>query len=53
MISPLAQLEDAYGRMDTPVVTSSQLAGQRVKDAAFARTRILRSLPGDGSTHAR
>ena len=45
MIDPLAKLEDGFGTMDIPEIGSGALAELRAKDAAFAKTRGLQTIP--------
>jgi hypothetical protein len=41
MIEPIVRLQEAYGLMDTPVVTGQQFLQLRAKDKAYARSRGL------------
>jgi hypothetical protein len=41
MIEPIVRLQEAYGLVDTPVVTGQQLLRLRMKDKAYAQSRGL------------
>ena len=41
MIEPIVRLQEAYGLMDTPVVTGQTLLRLRMKDKAYAQSRGL------------
>jgi hypothetical protein len=43
MIEPIVRLEEAYGLMDTPIVTGQSLLRLRAQDKAYARSRGLYS----------
>jgi hypothetical protein len=39
MIEPIVRLQEAYGVVDTPVVTGQRLLRLRMKDKAYAQSR--------------